>query len=470
MVRSIYVTAVEPGVGKSAVVLGLMELLARRVGRVGFFRPVVGSGDGPDDDIELVRGRYRLEQSYDASYAATAEELARAGTREQYDALLTRVLESYRRVDRDAELVVVEGSDFTEGAQSLEFEFNADAATHLGSPVVLVVGGRDRTADQVVAAARTAHAALVERGCTVLATVCNRVDPTIADDVRARLPAELDEPAYVLPEVRLLAAPTVAQVAEALGAHLLPGGEGSDGALEREIGNVVVGAAGLPHFLDHVAEGDLIITYGDRADLIVGSLAARSSGSHPNVAGIVLTGGQVDEPVLRLIAGFSDAGVPILSVDTDTFKAAQTVSNVRGAITADSDRKIATALGLFEEHVDTAALEQRIALTRSTRVTPLMFEQQLLERAAADRRHIVLPEGDDDRILTAADQLLRRGWSTSPSWATPARCATAPRRWAWSWRASAWSTRGPRSGARTSPRPTTSCASTRASPPTSPAT
>jgi len=409
MVRSIYVTAVEPGVGKSAVVLGLMELLARRVGRVGFFRPVIGSGDGPDDDIELVRGRYRLAQSYEASYAATAEELARAGTREQYDALLTRVLESYRRVDRDAELVVVEGSDFTEGAQSLEFEFNADAATHLGSPVVLVVGGRDRTADQVLAAAHTAHAALVERGCTILATVCNRVDPDVAEDVRARLPRELDQPAYVLPEVRLLAAPTVAQVAEALGARLLPGGEGSDGALEREIGNVVVGAAGLPHFLDHVAEGDLIITYGDRADLIVGSLAARSSGSHPNVAGIVLTGGQVDEPVLRLIAGFSAAGVPILSVDTDTFKAAQTVSNVRGAITADSDRKIATALGLFDEHVDTAALEERIALTRSTRVTPLMFEQQLLERAAASRRHLVLPEGDDDRILTAADQLLRRG-------------------------------------------------------------
>src|SRR5207247_5256661 len=75
----------------------------------------------------------------------------------------------------------------------------------------------------------------------------------------------------------------------------------------------------------------------------------------------------------------------------------------------DSDAKIATALAVFEEHVDTAVLERRLQVTPSTRMTPLQFEQELIERAKADRRHIVLPEGNDDRILQAAEQLLRRG-------------------------------------------------------------
>jgi phosphate acetyltransferase len=89
--------------------------------------------------------------------------------------------------------------------------------------------------------------------------------------------------------------------------------------------------------------------------------------------------------------------------------AAAAVATVRPVLRADNERKLAAALGLFESSVDTAELGRRIALARPERVTPLMFEYDLIERARADRRHIVLPEGDDDRILRAAELLLRRG-------------------------------------------------------------
>jgi phosphate acetyltransferase len=178
----------------------------------------------------------------------------------------------------------------------------------------------------------------------------------------------------------------------------------------REVGNVIVGAMSLPHFLEHIGDGDLIITPGDRADLVVGSLASRFSGTYPNVAGLVLTGGLHPEPsVLRLIDGLGGSEVPVLAVGADTYRTAATVSGVRGVLTPDSDRKIAAALGLFAEHVDRQALLGRIEVTRTERVTPLMFEQRLVERARADRHHIVLPEGDDDRILQAAEPVLLRG-------------------------------------------------------------
>jgi phosphate acetyltransferase len=412
MARSVYLTAVEPGSGKSAVALGLMELFSRRVRRVGFFRPVVPAGDRRDNDIELIRRRYRLDQEYDESYAATAGELRAMSDRASYDTLLKRILESYKRLDARSDAVLVEGTDFGEASRALEFDFNADLANHLGTPVLLVVRGSGRSADEVLDATRLAHGSFEGRGATILATICNRVEPGVIEEVRRRLPEVVDdEPAYALPEDPMLATPTVAEVAETLKASFLQPADGieSPGA-NREIRNILIGAMTLPNFLDRVGEGDLIVTPGDRADLIVGGLASRFAGTYPNVAGVVLTGGLIPEPaVLSLIEGLGGTSLPVLTVDRDTYATAAAVGTTRGLLRPDSELKIATALNMFEEHIDVGRLEQRIEVTRSSRVSPLMFEHTLIERARAGHKHIVLPEGGDDRILRAAEQLLQRG-------------------------------------------------------------
>jgi phosphate acetyltransferase len=410
--RNVFLAAIEPDSGKSLVALGLMEALARRSGRVGFFRPVVAAGAEPDADVELLRRTFRLAQSYEESFAVTEDDLAAMSDRGQYDLLLKRILEAFRRLDQSTDLVLVEGGDLPGASRALELDFNAELANHLGCLVLLVVRGSRRSAGEVLDAARLAHGSLVSRGCTILATICNRVDPSVAEEVRRRLPEAVgDEPAYVLPEVPALDAPTVAEVAQALSARFVRPLDGADAAsTRREVRNVIVGAMNLPNFLGHLHDGDVVITPGDRADLIVGVLASRLSGTYPNVAGLVLTGGLDPEPaILRLVDGLGAASVPVLSVGTDTYSTAATVGAVRGALRADSELKIARALALFEEYVDVAALERRVAVAPSTRVTPLQFEQELTERAKADRKHIVLPEGGDDRILQAAGQLLGRG-------------------------------------------------------------
>jgi phosphate acetyltransferase len=411
MERNLYLTAMEPGSGKSAVALGVMEALAS-LGRVGYFRPIIASGERPDNDIELIRRRYRLPQTYQESYGAVVDDLRAMSDHDRYEQLLKRIMEAYRRLDETTDLLLVEGSDFTEASRALEFDFNADAANHLGCPVLLVVRGSGRSVERMLEVVQLAHGSLTGRGCTILATICNRVDPAVMEELRARVHEVVgDEPAYVLPEVPELAAPTVAEVAEALAARFLrPVAGAEDPGTRREVGHVIVGAMSLPHFLDHIGDGDLIITPGDRADLIVGSLASRFSGTYPNIAGLVLTGGLVPEPsILRLIDGLGGSQVPVLAVGTDTYRTAATVAGVRGVLTPDSERKIAAALGVFGEHVDRRALLGRIEVTRTERVTPLMFEQRLAERARADRRHIVLPEGGDDRVLQAAEQVLLRG-------------------------------------------------------------
>src|SRR5829696_1053620 len=402
MERNVYLTAIEPGSGKSAVALGVMEALAS-LGRVGYFRPIVAGGEEPDNDIELIRRRYRLPQTYQESHGAVVDDLAAMSDRGRYEELLKRIMDAYKRLDDTTDLLLVEGSYFSEALRVLEFDFNAYVSNHVVCLVLPVFWGSNRTAERVLEVVQLARGSLTGRGCTILAIICNRVTPGSVDEVRRRVQEVVDEPTYVLPEVPELAAPTVAEVAKALAAEFLRPVRGAEEpSARREIGNVIVGAMNLPHFLDHIRDGDMIITPGDRADLIVGSLASRFSGTFPNIAGLVLTGGLVPEPsVLRLIDGLGGTDLPVLAVGADTYRTAATVAGVRGVLSPESDRKVAAALGVFSEHVDRQGLLSRIEVTRTERVTPLMFEQRLLERAKADR--------GDDRILQAAEEVLLRG-------------------------------------------------------------
>ena len=138
-------------------------------------------------------------------------------------------------------------------------------------------------------------------------------------------------------------------------------------------------------------------------------LTAHVSANFPQMSGIVLNGGlQLPAQVGRLLDGLAIA-LPIIETDLGTkYTATALMRNLRGRLDKDSPRKVATALALFAEYVDGDALLDRLEVARSEAVTPLMFEHQLLDLAVADRRHIVLPEGDDDRVLQAADIVLRR--------------------------------------------------------------
>ena len=166
----------------------------------------------------------------------------------------------------------------------------------------------------------------------------------------------------------------------------------------------------MPDFLNYVEDGCLIITAGDRSDIILASLAADVSASFPRVAGLLLTGGlQPADNVQRLLNGLRRNKVSMLSVNSDTFSTALAVSRVESTILPGDDRKIAAALGVFEHNVDVKDLQQRIALHQSERLTPLMFEYQLIQRAKSQCKRIVLPEGTDERILRAAEILTLRG-------------------------------------------------------------
>lgn len=400
--RSVYVTGIDRGDGRQVVELGVMELLTRQVDRVGVFRPLVH--DGPDRLYELLRARYRLSQSPASVYGLDYHEASTVQAERGTDELVSLLVERFHQVAREYEVVLVLGSDFAATQLPDELALNARLANEFGASVIAVVGGKGQTAESVRAETRNAYRAYAGLGCDVLAMVVNRVAPEDRAVIAERLAARLPVPVSVLPDDPALSAPTVAQITAALDGTVLLG---DDAGLARDALDFVFGGAMLPNLLNALTPGCMVVTPGDRADLVVGSLAAHSAGTPP-IAGILLTlNERPGEEILTLAARLAP-GTPVVSVAGGSFPTAAELFTLEGKLNAATPRKAETALGLFERHVDTGALLERISVARSGRVTPMMFEHELLEQARSDRKRVVLPEGGEERVLRATDVLLRR--------------------------------------------------------------
>ncbi|GAA2887903.1 phosphate acetyltransferase [Streptomyces mexicanus] len=403
MTRSVYVTGIDRGDGRQVVELGVMELLTRQVDRVGVFRPLVH--DGPDRLFELLRARYRLAQDPATVYGMGYQEASALQAEQGTDELVSVLVDRFHRVARDYDVVLVLGTDFADTQLPDELSLNARLANEFGASVIPVVGGRRQSAQAVLAETRNAYRAYDGLGCDVLAMVTNRVAREERDEIAGHLADRLPVPCWVVPDEPALSAPTVAQIAQVLDGKVLLG---DDAGLARDVLDFVFGGAMLPNLLKALTPGCMVITPGDRADLVVGSLAAHSAGTPP-IAGVLLTlNEEPGEEILTLAARLAP-GTPVISVTGNSFPTAERLFSLEGKLNAATPRKAETALGLFERYVDTADLSKRVSAPSTDRVTPMMFEHKLLEQARSDKRRVVLPEGTEERVLHAAEVLLRRG-------------------------------------------------------------
>ena len=406
--KSIYVFGAEPQAGKSVVLLGIMELLSRHVQKLGFFRPLVRQEGTNDDAIRLISNRYHLPFPNHIKYGITYEKASALVAEEKYGEVLTRILEEYGSLESGCDVVVCLGTGFHDIPPGLALDFNIDVVNNLGALAAPVATGYGRTPQDVIRRSFALLNLLEAKRCEVLALFVNRVIPERMEEILGLVAkAKTQVPIFVLRELSALAKPTVGEVAEDLAAARW---SGDPEGFTREVEDIKIGAMELPHFLYRLVEGTLVITPGDRSDIILGSLLADAAATYPRVAGILLTGGLKPAPqVGRIIEGLRKSPVPVLTVEADTFMAGTQASKVRGRIRPENHRKMAIALGHMEKYMNAQTLYQRIDISRPAHVTPIMFEHALVEQAKSNRKHIVLPEGTEERILRAAEILLLRG-------------------------------------------------------------
>ncbi|WP_370459442.1 phosphate acetyltransferase [Isoptericola sp. BMS4] len=407
--RSIYIASPEGETGKSTVTLGVLDLLVRQVRRVGVFRAVSRVPDPPSSDagvdaprdhvLEMLLAHDGVDLAYEDAVGVTYDDV-----HADPESALSRIVDRYHAVAERCDAVVVVGTDYTDVTGATELAFNARVAANLGAPVLLVTSGRDRSLDEVRALNRLAVGELRANHAQPVGVVVNRSGPGVLAGA-ARM-SEDGLPVWTIPEEPFLHAPTVARLTEAVEGSLMLG---DPDLMAREVLDVIVGAMSFEHVLDHLADGAVVITPGDRADVLLGLLSAHAAATFPSLAGIVLTGGYVPRGVIAQLLSALGPRVPVVATRLDTFTAARRAAETHGYVTVGATRKIDVARALFEQHVDGEALLARLDVPRTPVVTPLMFEYGLIERARADRKRVVLPEGDDDRILRAASTVLARG-------------------------------------------------------------
>ncbi|MDX1885509.1 phosphate acetyltransferase [Mycolicibacterium sp. 120270] len=396
---AIYIASPEGDTGKSTIALGIMHRLAATVARVGVFRPITRLGEDRDYILDLLLAQTTAGLSYEQCVGVSYQQL-----HDDPDAAIADIVARYHEVAEHCDAVVIVGSDYTDVTTPSELDTNARIAANLGAPVVLAVKAKDRTPTEVAQMVELCLIEISGQHAHTAAVVANRCDPAQMAEVAAAL-AKFEPKSYVLPEEPLLVAPSVGELQRAVDGTLV---SGDQELLNREALDVLVAGMTAEHVLERLSEGVAVITPGDRSDVLLAVVSAHAAEGFPSLSCIILNGGLALHPsVDKLVAGLNQR-LPIIATDYGTFETASRVAGTRGRVTVASPRKIDTAIALMENQVDTADLVAQLAIPIPTVVTPQMFTYQLLDRARADRKHIVLPEGEDDRILKAAGRLIRR--------------------------------------------------------------
>ena len=397
---AIYIASPEGDTGKSTIALGILHKLAATVAKVGVFRPITRLGEERDYILELLLARTTAGLPYEQCVGVNYEQL-----HDDPETAFADIVDRFHQVADRCDAVLIVGSDYTDVAAPSELSTNARIAANLGAPVVLAVNARGRTPDQVVQVVDVCLAEVTAQHAHTVAVVANRCEPAQMDAVAKAL-KRFEPKTYVLPEEPLLVAPSVAELQLAVEGTVL---RGDPALLQREVMDVLVAGMTAEHVLERLTEGVGVITPGDRSDVVLAVVSAHAAEGFPSLSCVILNGGLELHPSIESLVSGLGLRLPIITTPFGTFETASRVASTRGRVTAGSQRKIDTALALMDTCVDTADLLERLAIPIPSVVTPEMFTYQLLDRAREDRKRIVLPEGDDDRILQAAGRLLQRG-------------------------------------------------------------
>ena len=406
MSKAIYIVTTEPNSGKSIVSLGLMQLLLGRTAKVGYFRPIIDDvpNGKTDNHIDTVLSYFNVDMKPEEAYAYTRSQVVQLKNQDKDDEIVGHIIHKYKTIENKFDFVLVEGTDFSGEGAIIEWDINVLIAKNLGIPAVILASGKNKTLDELVGNLYMAYDSFKEKGVEVLLIVANKVQPENVTIVSNGLKEKLPDDVLVgtIPVNNVLGSPTLKEIAQELDAKVLFG----EDYINNQVGSFSVGAMQLRNYLTHLKSDSLVITPGDRADIILGALQANISTNYPSLSGIVLTGGLIPEDsIIKLIEGLSDI-IPILSVARGTFYVTNKIGTIRPRIYAENTEKIQTSIQEFEKYVPTEELAEKLITFKAKGITPRMFQYNLLQKAKSSKKHIVLPEGLDERILLATKKLI----------------------------------------------------------------
>lgn len=420
MANGIYISSAEGHTGKSMIALGLLSTLSAEGVDVGIFRPVSQSREEPDGLLARLIAESGIGDDPEACVGVSYEDV-----HSDPEGSLVTIIQRFKELEARHEAMVILGSDYTDVTTPTELAYNARIAANLGTPVLLVLGGRNtdeatlsnsqfltgdpRTPEDVRHVAEVAIAELHDEHAKLAGVVVNRagkVNDEFARALRADDLVPAETPIWIIPEDPHLVSPTIGDLMKHLDGELLYGAEKN---LENYVLAYIVSGMNMEHVLERLIEGGVIVVPGDRTEVLLGVLVAQASKNFPNLSGVILNGGFDLSPGIKsLIEGVS-VDLPIVLTKQGTFPTVLAITRTRAGFATAPQKKIELGRQIFAQHVVKEDVLEMFGSANSDIVTPLMFEHMLMQRASNNPKHIVLPEGEDDRILMAGAEILRRG-------------------------------------------------------------
>ncbi|ACK67441.1 phosphate acetyltransferase [Rippkaea orientalis PCC 8801] len=409
MTNSLYIATTEGKTGKSLISLGIMELLLRKTTRVGFFRPIIQDpiDHQPDQHLNLILSHFNLPQSYEESYGLPYSEVSNLMGHQNLDEILEIIITKYKKLEETCDFILCEGSDYLKESSAFEFDINAKIAKNLGCSILILGNGYQKSVEEAIAPIEIAVDTYREKQCPIIGIIINKADQSQLKPLKNVLEKDYKNTNYLLsiiPYDKKLGSPRIREIAQQLNAQILYGRD----RLDNLVFNYLVAAMQMQHAISQFDENCLVVTPSDRGDVIIGTLQAHQSTNYPNLAGILLTTEyQLEQSIAQLISGLTDP-LPILWVNSYTYPTVSDLKAVYSSLIPEDTEKIDWSIDLFDQFVNLMTLEKQISTIEVKGITPKMFTYNLIQQAKTQKRHIVLPEGNEPRILKAAEVLLSK--------------------------------------------------------------
>ena len=399
MNNSVYIIATNAHSGKSVVSLGVLQMIMRNTTKVGYFKPIIESKSKKDQLIETVLQHFKLDMSYDEAFAFSRKEIIALKNEGNIGEVYDTIIKKYKALESKFDFVLVDTSSLVEDSV-FDSNFNASIAQSLNIPVLMVLKDNFASEEELINQVQVDLNNLLEQDVRVLSVFVNKA-VNATKSTQDKLEQIFKGVTFtMIPRREELSRPTIREIANALNAEFLYKGDNIDVTTKQ----TVVGAMQLSNYLSNLNEDSLAVLPTDRTDLIAGTLVANYS-NYSNVKGMVLYGGfEPDKSIVKILEGIQK-NIPIMLSKSNTFETANLIGNIKSGIYPENTEKVNMLLQLFDENVDEQKLNNSISSFKSETITPRMFQYNMVQKARKGQKHIVLPEGTDDRILTAASQL-----------------------------------------------------------------
>ncbi len=400
MSKNIYLTGIEKKPGKSFVSLGFLSLLKEQQPSLGCFKLF----------SELDESQSLLLEEIAKQPIATIMDIKQAMVTLGANAqdLISSMMESTHAHSEKA-INYFEGSDFESDNDIFEYQFNLTIACQLNAELIVVVCAKDRTLEHTLSVLHSALEMAKKSHVRIIGVIINRVLPFQEAQALELFQGQLPSIPFIaiIPEFPQLAHPSVRDIAEKLNASVLFG----ERELQRSVSQFTIAAKTVGNFLESRVDrnGMLIITPDDRIDILLGSLLADQSANYPKIAGLVLTGGEHPGGTIREIIAGLEHPFPVLLTSLKTYETATVLFSAKFSLAVSDLTKVNLAIDSMRPYLAPSLSQVLTYNLEKSPLSPAIFLYELIKKAKQSKKHIVLPEGDDPRVLIAADHVLKRG-------------------------------------------------------------